>query len=225
MTVSGAAVADEYASPTSVISSASGISEAPRPRLMIEKTAELAVVANGTGELGNILAYGVRGDIIAISDDATTLANFSDGSPAIVRRGSATHFAFLPCIYFNNTDPYHGTPNWDDDARFADGSMSYIKEFLKDAGVSPRVQTSVSHVETPLISSTNGSVLTLLNWRDAPVTALGVAVRVDHVVQQVSVVSAETHLEFNCTKSKGSWLVRFVVDVEHAEMVRLDVFV
>lgn len=103
--------------------------------------------------------------------------------------------------------------------------MSYIKEFLKDAGVSPRVQTSVSHVETPLISSTNGSVLTLLNWRDAPVTALGVAVRVDHVVQQVSVVSAETHLEFNCTKSKGSWLVRFVVDVEHTEMVRLDVFV
>jgi len=222
MTVSGAAVADEYATPSAVISAATGIAEAPRTRMMIEKTSELSVVANATGELGSIQAYGVRGNIIETAKASTTLAKFSDGSPAIVRSGSATHFAFLPCIYFNNTDPYHGSKDWDDDSTFADGSLSYIKQFLKDAGVTPRVQVSIDHVETPLISSANGSVLTLLNWRDAPANAMQVAVLVQHDVQQVTAVATASQLKFNCTKSEDSWLVSFVVDVEHADMVRLD---
>ena len=37
-----------------------------------------------------------------------------------------------------------------------------------------------TQVETPLLTSAAGSVLTLLNWRDAPVESLSVSVRLDH---------------------------------------------
>lgn len=105
-----------------------------------------------------------------------------------------THFAFLPCIHFNNTDPFHGTANWDNDTTFDDGSLPYLQEFLTNAGVAPRVQLSMTHVETPLISSDAGSILTLLNWRDAPVRAMQVMVRVDHKVDNVQLVSTGAKL-------------------------------
>lgn len=235
MTVTGAAAADEYATPTTTLAKVTGIAEHPRERVMFEETSLLVAIANGTGSLGTFSAFGLRGHIKPLPDAdgaVKTLATFDDGSPAIVRSdeisggtGSATHFAFLPCIHFNNTDPFHGTgtTNWDNDTAFMDGTLPYLQEFLTNAGVAPRVQLSMTHVETPLISSKTGSILTLLNWRDAPVKAMKVTVRVDHKVDSVQLVSTGVRLKFKSTPSGGSvYSVEFVVDVEHADFVRLD---
>jgi hypothetical protein len=238
MTVTGAAAADEYATPTTTLAKATGIAEHPRERVLFEETSWLVTVANGTGSLGPFSAFGLRGHIKPLPDadgaaSVKTLATFDDGSPAILRSdkisggtGSATHFAFLPCVHFNNTDPFHGTPNWDNDTAFMDGTLPYLQEFLTKAGVAPRVQLSMTHVETPLISSDAGSILTILNWRDAPVRAMKVTVRVDHKVDSVQLVSTGAKLKFNSAPSGGpggsAYSVEFVVDVEHADFVRLD---
>lgn len=51
MTVTGAAGGDRYHQPATVISSATGITEVPRPRKMIQWTSKLAAADTGTGDL------------------------------------------------------------------------------------------------------------------------------------------------------------------------------
>ena len=43
----------------------------------------------------------------------------------------------------------------------------YIMRFLDDAGVAPRARVSILQVETPLVVSAGGAVLSLLNWRES----------------------------------------------------------
>ena len=118
LTVTGAASGDRYNQPTTVLSSATGIVEAPRPRKMIQWTSKLPAADTGSGELGAFTAYGVRGNVTASpSTGFKQLAAFSDGSPAIVQntavgRGMATHFAFLPGIRFRNQNPYRADPHY-----------------------------------------------------------------------------------------------------------------
>ena len=97
-----------------------------------------------------------------------TLGTFTDGSDAIVRtavgKGSAIHFNFLPGLsYIPNAT------NW--------GRLALPSEFpatlrhtlvaaARDAGVQPVVRCSEAFVETPLLLSPQGAVLTLLNWGD-----------------------------------------------------------
>ena len=118
LTVSGAATGDRYNQPTTVISSVTGIEEVPpRQRMMIQWTQALTPVEKATGDLGPVTAYGVRGHLpgsLLAPDSKQTLrvlANFSDGSAAIVQnpsvgKGAATHFAFLPGLRFRNKNTY-----------------------------------------------------------------------------------------------------------------------
>ena len=166
MTVSGAATGDRYSVPSDVISSATGLAEAPpRPRKMVQWTSTLAAVATGTGDHGAFTAYGARGHVAAPAPapaptptlrapapqapggarararaSVSTLARFSDGSPAIVRnaavgKGSATHFAFLPGIRVRNQNPYRPDPHFDSVVNYTDGSLPYLRDFLNTSGV------------------------------------------------------------------------------------------
>ena len=54
-------------------------------------------------------------------------------------------------------------------------------------------------VETPLLSSKAGAVLTLLNWRESPVAELGVRVRLDYDVDKVTAIQGKTSVHFTST--------------------------
>ena len=121
MTVTGAGAFDRYDKPTSVLRAVTGVQEAPRPRQMINLASEMLPVANGTGDLGPITAFGGRsppqgsgsglGNFTAQDSTVSVLAKFTDGSPAILRntaadgKGSATHFTYMPCMHFVSQVP------------------------------------------------------------------------------------------------------------------------
>jgi len=206
--------------------------EAPRPRKMIQWTSTLEPSDTGTGDLGNFTAYGVRGNLSAGSATGPHLkriAHFSDGSPAIVKneavgKGTATHFAFLPGIRFRNQNPYRADAHFDSLVNFTDGSLPYLLSFLNDSGVRPRVKVSEPQVETPLLTSDAGTVLTLLNWREAPVQSLSVTVLTDHDVESVTAVASGAKLQFVSTKNdtEGGYIIAFTLPLlDHCDFVTL----
>jgi hypothetical protein len=159
-------------------------------------------VANGTGIHGPISVWGLRGFMSEskLPSDTTIQATFADGSPAIVQRavakGSATHFAFLPGVHFPGINPFATASGYNDVTNYTDGTRPYLDSFLAAAGVQRRVELSVEHIEAPLLSSPQGSVVTLLNWGRKPVAGadLSVSVLLDHDVSSVRVV--------NCTAAE-----------------------
>ena len=236
LSVSGAATYDRYDRPSSVLSDVTGFVEVPRERLLVSGSQRLSPVANGTGVAGNITAFGLRGRLRSVDISQTDwLANFSDGTPAILRRnnisggsGSATHFAYLPCVHFRQMDPYHPDPKFN--SIMSDGSLAYLQQFLVKSGVEPRAHVSaevstarlklnptksntgvdlfslctlVQQVETPILVSAEGAVLTLLNWGDPPRNPVQVRVCVDFEVAQVVAVRAGSSLAFNSTPAIG----------------------
>ena len=228
LTISGAASGDRYNQPSTIISSATGIVEVPRQRKMIQWTSKLTAVATGTGDLGDITANGVRGNVTSSKTSGfKQLAQFSDGSPAIIQntavgKGAATHFAFLPGIRFRNMNPYRADPHYNSLVNYTDGSLPYLLRFLKEGGVVPRVTVSATQVETPLLTSTAGSVLTLLNWNEVPVGSLVVTVRLDHDVTEVTAIGTGAALKFTSTKADGGvYVVAFALTLEHCEFVTL----
>lgn len=212
--------------PSTVISAATGIMDI-RPRKMIQWTSKLTAVDTAKGDLGDFTAYGVRGNVSQFRN-SSVLAQFSDGSAAILQnpsvgKGSATHFAFLPGIRFRNQNPYRADPNFNSLSNYTDGSLPYLLRFLNESGVAPRVVASATQVETPLLTSAAGSVLTLLNWNDAPVDSLSVSVRLDHDVATVTAVGTGDKLKFTSAKAAtgGGFVVAFALPLEHCDLVTM----
>ena len=250
MTVAGAGVSDRYDKPSVVLRAVTGVQEVARPpcppyrprlpgappappcRAMINLASHLPIVANGTGDLGPITAFGGLSKVTAQDSGVKTLAKFKDGSPAILRKatagkGSATHFTYMPCTHFNEIDPFRPVIHYNNVTNFTDGSLPYIMRFLGDAGVAPRVKVSVLQVETPLIVSADGAVLSLLNWRETAVTNMDVSVRLDFQVGRVTAVRAmhpeNAELQFtSAVASSGEFVTNFTVAVlEHTDFVML----
>jgi hypothetical protein len=255
MTVAGAAAHDRYHKPSTQLAQATGIEEAPRQRLMVEEAAGLVPVANGTGDLGPFTAYGPPAHLklgtglstvtVRPGSGAVVTAKFTNGTAAIARnpavgKGAVTHFAFMPCVHFNKIDPYKPQPHFDNITNFTDGSERYVLRFLADAGVTPRVRLSLPtpglaasaggqppQVETPLIVSDEGAVLTLLNWRESPVSWMDVTVVLDFDVESVTAIRAMTtanlQLHFTSTTSAGGqYTVKFQVALlEHSDFIKL----
>ncbi len=254
LTVAGAAAHDRYHKTSTQLQEASGIQEAPRQRLMVNNAARLIPVANATGDLGNFTAFGPPTHLklgtglstvtVQPGSGAVVTARFSNGMAAIahnptVGKGGVTHFGFMPCIHFNQIDPFKPQPHFDNITNFTDSSEKYVLRFLKDAGVVPRVRLSLStselvaapgaplQVETPLIISNDGAVLTLLNWREGPVTEMQVSVVLDFDVERVTAVramtTASTELQFSSMPGVGGqYTVKFTVTLlEHSDFIKL----
>ena len=226
LTVTGAAAGDRYNQPCTVLSSATGIREAARPRITVHDPELLVISANGTGDLGPISAWGLRGHIKSTASDVKALARFTDDTPAIVTTkvgaGVATHFAFLPGIRHPSNDPYHPQIHFNNLTNASDGSLPYLLKYIKDARVQPRVHVSEMQVETMLLTSAVGAVVTLLNWRESPVESLDVRVLTDFPIEKVTAVQGGTKLTFNCTPADGSgYWVGFTTPLEHADLITL----
>ena len=106
--------------------------------------------------------------------------------------------------------------------------------FLAKAGVRPRVQLSnvaqvgaPIQVETPLIVSTDGAVLTLLNWRENPIEGMNASVELDFDIHKVTAVramaTANEDLNFtSAARADGTFVVKFrVARLEHSDFVKL----
>ena len=126
---------------------------------------------------GRFDAVGIRSETEPKNERAdasvSTLGKFADGSAAVVRatvgKGAAIHFNFLPGLsYIPNAT------NW--------GRLALPSEFpatlrgslvaaAMDAGVQPVVRCSQAFVETPMLLSDEGAVVTLLNWGDRQFSA------------------------------------------------------
>jgi hypothetical protein len=254
LTVAGAAAHDRYHKPSTQLQAATGIKEAPHQRLMVNNAARLIPVANGTGDLGNFTAFGPPTHLklgtglstvtVKPGSGAVVTARFTNGTAAIaqnpaVGKGAVTHFAFMPCIHFNQIDPFKPQPHFDNITNFTDSSEKYVLRFLMDAGVVPRVRLSLPiselttsagspvQVETPMIVSNDGAVLTLLNWRETPVSGMQVSVVLDFDVDRVVAVramsSTNAELQFDSIPSAGGqYIVKFKVRLlEHSDFIKL----
>jgi hypothetical protein len=230
LTTAGAAAYDRYHRPSTVLSAVTGFVEAPHERLMVQWSALLKVAATGVGELGAIEAYGVRSNLKSFgARDFQQLAAFADGTPAIARnsavgKGSATHFAFHPSLRFPNMNPYTGTLNFDQFENFNDGTLPYLAEFLDNAGVKARVKVSSQQVETPLLISTGGAVVTLLDWRpeSQQFPLINVTVRLDFDITEVTAVRAGVKLQFTSVRQGDEFVISFSTELEHCDFITLE---
>jgi len=131
------------------------------------------------------MAWGPR-DTLADSPKGAVIAHFGDGSPAIVRRttgkGAVVHFTWLPGLsYVKSSSRASGKLPWN----FSPVIRDWIVAPVRDAGVQLPVDASEPMVETPMLSSTAGTAITLLNWNNEPVKSLKLTIRVPFGVRSV----------------------------------------
>ena len=224
VTVSNAASADEFNTPSAVISDALGVREENRGRRVFLDEDDEVVAGNGTVQLGGgepqpFVAMGVRGAVsLSGGASAKVLGKFADGAPALVETavgsGTALRFAWMPGV------SYHFTGR-------AASTRGLLAQLAARAGVVPAVSVSAAQVEAPLLLSGHGALLTLLNFRSStqpPPPAEDLAVNVTLPFEPRSVESAEhAALNFTATPSgDGSFAVRFRLPLlEFGDMVAL----
>eukprot|EP01048_Picozoa_sp_COSAG05_P009705 COSAG05_NODE_811_length_7176_cov_2.226791_4_plen_391_part_00 len=184
LTVAGAAASDRYgqsaAATKGSLAELSGLREAPMERLLVAQSSKLRAVAKGSGALGEFQAYGNRSFLREpLPPDAETLARFADSSAAAVRvpvgsnSGTITHFAWLPCVHMQDLDAFHRQLDFDDTLPSNKAELPYLLDFLDRSGARPLATASELHVETPLLVTDQGAVLTLLDWRSRAATPQG----------------------------------------------------
>jgi hypothetical protein len=125
------------------------------------------------------------------------------------------------------------------------GSIPYLLNFLDRAGATPRVNvtdaadgTQVVRVETPLLISAAGAVLTILNWHTRavppavqPPLHLHVSVRVELKAEatRVDSVALGKPIKFTCTpvsdvvddNGKTTFVLGFSIDIVYGDFVRI----
>jgi hypothetical protein len=126
---------------------------------------------------------------VKTAKDATVEGSFTDGSPAVTTRkagkGQATYCAFLPSLsYFKPAIPLKPL-----DRGSTEDAMAHFIPTAFDAGagaliasgaagVVRPVETDVRLIETAMIESKAGTLITLQNWSGKPVKDLKVTVNV-----------------------------------------------
>ena len=187
VTVSGAAAYDRYDDPCDELRQALGIVEEPRPRLLVTGLAQLSVVGMGDGAQGAFAAVGARGRLTA--EPAEIVGRFADASPAVVERrvdrGRSIHFAWMPGLSYakSATGTQDKLP-----VGFSASLRNWIAHPVKEAGVDLPVKLSHPMVESPLLTSSAGAAITLLNWTGERIGELQVDARLPfkaHSVQSV----------------------------------------
>ncbi len=215
LTVSGAGQRDRYDEPCVVLSEATGIQEQPRPRLLVADTRMLKEVGKGRGKLGPFQAVGVRSVLTGPTE--TTAASFDDGTPAVidrgVGRGRVVHFAWMPGLSYwkSSTGTKDGLP-----VGFSDSLRSWITWPVRLANVTPPVTVNRPLVEAPMLASSAGIAVTLLNWGGEPLPEVQVEVRTDKNIGRVESVR---HGKLRFQSAGGH--TRFALPLESADIVTL----
>jgi hypothetical protein len=185
--VPGAASRDRYDEPSTVFTSAAGLTERPRERFLLPGLEALFPSGKGRGLYGEFTAYGPRGTLVA--PPATPTATFDDGAPAIVvrtlGRGRVVYFSWFPGLSYvrSQTGTRDRLP-----VGFSQAVRRWIAYPTQLAGVRAPVLVDVPMVETPVLQSSAGTAVTLLSWTGAPLAAVTVTVRANIPVRRVESV-------------------------------------
>jgi hypothetical protein len=179
----GAAVADEYNTTDSTLASLTGCKLSPFPRRVLPEVRQLPgpsplpFAANGTimsddEHTAPVIMYGDVSSFVHIQDGSKTLATFDSNDAAAVQstvgRGSIVQMAWQPGLSYliNATQEFH-VPN--PTTQFPSAIRQLLLELTTSAGP-PAVTltqpdgTNVVGVETVLLYSDAGAVVTVLNW-------------------------------------------------------------
>jgi hypothetical protein len=187
VTVTGAGARDRYDEPCAVLSNATGVVEEPRERMLVPSLDALPEAGKGTGRFGDFTAIGPRGLLSA--PKGQQIAAFADGTPAVLQRavgkGRVVHFAWMPGLSYmkSSTGTEYGLP-----VGFSRTIRRWITYPTQLADVKPPVTVDRPLVETPMLLSSRGAAVTLLNWTGDPIESLKVSVRVPFKVRNVESV-------------------------------------
>jgi len=198
VTVSGAATRDRYDEPCRWIDEASGVTEAPRKRLLIQQTRRLPDLGTGQGTQGTFTVVGVRSKMTA--DRKHVEATFDDGSPAVVNcpvgKGRRIHFAWMP-----------GLAYWKSSGKQRDrlpvGFSASIRNWItwptRLAQVERLVEVDHALVESPVLISPSGAAVTLLNWTGEPIDQLRLELHLPFRIGSVKSVRQKQSIDFQRT--------------------------
>jgi Beta-galactosidase trimerisation domain len=185
--ISNAGAADRYDEPTTILAGLRGAHSPERGRVLIPNLGAVTVVEKVQTSSVEAVAWGPRDTLATVNGEV--LAHFEDGSPAIVRRtvnkGIIVHFTWLPGLsYVKSSSSAAGKLPWN----FSEVIRSWIIAPIKDAEIQLPVEASEPLVETPMLCSTSGAAVTVLNWNNDPIKNLGLTVRVPFRVKSVASV-------------------------------------
>jgi Beta-galactosidase trimerisation domain len=184
VTVTGAGAGGRYDEPCRVLADFTGFTEQPRERLLVPSLDRLAAAGQGQGTLGAFTAVGARGTLVR--PPGRVEATFEDGSPAIVQRplakGRVVHFAWMPGLSYAKSA---GGVKDRLPAGFSEAIRRWILYPIQLAGVQAPVTVDRAMVETPLLLSSGGAAVTLLNWTGEPLARVSVSARVPFTVRRV----------------------------------------
>jgi hypothetical protein len=182
----GAAAADEYNTPTSILNQARGVNVRAVPRQTVNEGGKTRTSLNvsGNGWGGNTaISRDVAGlnltgaTAIAQANGATVLASNRFGRGLAVSAG-----AWLGAGYYDSAN--RGNPNrlpqgWDDSLRELATAAPRLTRLPRP------VEVNVAGVEAARLDSAQGVAITLLNWTDEPLQNVQVVVRNAGTIQSV----------------------------------------
>ena len=186
--ISNAGAMDRYDEPSTILASLRGEHNPERERVLIPNIG--SVKALGKVHAGSVeaTAWGPR-DTLANVVKGDVVARFEDDSPAIIRRtvnkGTVVHFTWLPGLsYLKSSSTASGKLPWS----FSPVIRNWIVAPIKDAGIKLPVETSEPMVEAPMLCSSVGAAVTVLNWNNDQINNLGLTIRVPFRVKSVASV-------------------------------------
>jgi hypothetical protein len=186
--ISNAGAMDRYDDPSTILAGLRGVHSPERERVLVPNLG--AVNAAGKVRAGSVeaTAWGARDTLLKVATDEV-VARFEDNSPAITRRsvekGTVAHFAWLPGLsYAKSSSTASGKLPWN----FSPVIRNWIVAPVKDAGIELPVEASEPMVETPLLCSSVGLAVTVLNWNNEPINSLDLTIRVPFRVKSVTSV-------------------------------------
>jgi len=186
--ISNAGAMDRYDEPSTILTGLRGAHNPERERVFISNLG--AVKALGKVQAGSLdaTAWGPR-DTLVNPVKGDVVAHFEDGSPAIIRRtvskGTIVHFTWLPGLsYVKSSSAAGGMLPWN----FSPVIRNWIVSPVKDAAIQLPVEASEPMVETPMLCSSAGAAVTVLNWNNGEVNNLGLTIRVPFRVKSVASV-------------------------------------
>ena len=188
VTVSGACSADRYDEPLDWMEDKMGIKEKYNGRLLIANLGSVKEFKNGNGQFGTFTAIGQTSEILA-TNKLVVLGRFDEGQAAVVekklKKGKIIHFAWFPGMSYaaSAKESKGGLP-----AGWSDSIREWIIFPVKNERIEFPVAVNKLYVETPVLISEKGAVVTLLNWSGEKIEELKIKARLPFRISSVSSV-------------------------------------
>jgi hypothetical protein len=196
----------------------------PRPKMELVLAQPIDTLKLGEQ---SIAAIGMKQQLQPLKDGVSVLGTWSDGSPAVTVRewGRGKAFAvgtlpgqtwlktgLLPVPWTRGGSKYPENP-----VAFDPAAAELALLGVSATGIDHEVEVSVSSVEALVLDNPKGTLVTLVNWNNAPVGDLRVSVRSEFKPKAVRSIQQGRTLAFTYEKGR----IVFQMPLEWADYVML----